>query len=97
MESYKIPFSTNDIYHPIRNRILELLLGGRKNEEELIGELMLEKVLHDKSYFKYHINTLLQAECVEQMDDFYFSLTRKGVVVLELLEFEITKNEILIK
>lgn len=68
------------INHPIRKRMLEVILDKPVDKESLITQLINEGVLPDASHFKYHASMLLNAECIELQDGNYH-VTKAGEAV----------------
>ncbi|KKL90676.1 hypothetical protein LCGC14_1902320 [marine sediment metagenome] len=75
------------VNHPIRREILEII-----NKEELISKEILLKILIDKDLvedefvFKYNIDYLIKALCIESVLDeknkeIFYKITQSGKVV----------------
>jgi len=58
------------VNHPIRREMLTFINELEQiSEEELIDKLKKNDILDDKNMFKYNMDFLLQALCVEKVDD----------------------------
>jgi hypothetical protein len=58
------------VNHPIRREMLNFINEVEQiSEKELIDKLKANDILDDENMFKYNMDFLLQALCVEKVDD----------------------------
>lgn len=75
------------VNHPVRREILTLLSGkDGLSKENLVEKLLDRKLIKDEDAFKYHIDYLIKALCIElkrdekSSEEFYY-ITQEGKVI----------------
>ncbi|MFW9940644.1 MAG: hypothetical protein ACFFFT_06355 [Candidatus Thorarchaeota archaeon] len=57
------------VNHPIRREMLRMVFETESiQENELLHKLKEDNIIDDKNLFKYHMDFLLQALCVEKIE-----------------------------
>ncbi|MFX1375650.1 MAG: hypothetical protein ACFFA0_07545 [Promethearchaeota archaeon] len=57
------------VNHPIRREMLRIVYVEQSiQEKQLINKLIKEKIIEDTAIFNYHMDFLLQALCVEKIE-----------------------------
>jgi len=73
------------VNHPIRREMLEIINEKKRiSEKELIQILKDKDIINDDSIFKYNMDFLIKAFCVnkiEEDDAVYYEITQSGKVV----------------
>ncbi|MFW9950299.1 MAG: hypothetical protein ACFFKA_09285 [Candidatus Thorarchaeota archaeon] len=73
------------INHPIRRVILEMVQSSKRIfEPKLFEDLKKQGVLEDPTTFRYNIDFLLKALCIERIeeqDGSYYRITQAGKVI----------------
>ncbi|KKM60149.1 hypothetical protein LCGC14_1544790 [marine sediment metagenome] len=75
------------VNHPIRREILEIINKVELvSKEDLIKILIDKDVVQDKSVFKYNIDYLIKALCIESVIDeknkeIFYKITQSGKVI----------------
>ncbi|MGQ4873558.1 MAG: hypothetical protein ACP6IY_05725 [Promethearchaeia archaeon] len=73
------------VNHPIRREMLEIINEKKRiSEKELIQILKDKDIINDDSIFKYNMDFLIKAFCVnkiEEDDAVYYEITQSGEVV----------------
>ena len=73
------------VNHPIRREILDIVNDSQIiAKKELLKKLLDEKIISDGSMFKYNIDFLIRAFCLNQIekdDVIYYEITQSGKVV----------------
>ena len=73
------------VNHPIRREILNIINEvGIISKKELLKRLLTEKIISDESMFKYNIDFLIKAFCINQIekdDNIFYEITQSGKVV----------------
>jgi len=73
------------VNHPIRREILNIVNESKLTaKKKLIKRLLNEKIISDESMFKYNIDFLIKAFCINQIekdDDIFYEITQSGKVV----------------
>ncbi|MFX0029414.1 MAG: hypothetical protein ACFE8B_09405 [Candidatus Hermodarchaeota archaeon] len=58
------------VNHPIRREMLRIVYETEDiQEKELIKNLINENIIEDKNLFTYHMDFLLQALCIEKVEE----------------------------
>ena len=73
------------VNHPIRREILNIVNETKIiAKKKLFDELVSKEIIYDDSMFNYHIDFLIKAFCINQIekdDDIYYEITQSGKVV----------------
>ncbi len=73
------------VNHPIRRVILETVNEVKRiSKNKLLKTLLNKKVINDESVFKYNMDYLLKAFCVnkvEEENEIFYEITQSGQVV----------------
>ena len=73
------------VNHPIRREILNLVNESKIiAKKKLFDELITKEIISDESMFNYHIDFLIRAFCLNQIekdDSIYYEITQSGKVV----------------
>ena len=73
------------VNHPIRREILNIVNETKIiAKKKLFDELVSKEINNDDSMFNYHIDFLIKAFCINQIekdDDIYYEITQSGKVV----------------
>ena len=73
------------VNHPIRREILNIVNDSKIiAKKKLFDELSTKEIISDESMFKYNIDYLIKAFCINQIekdDDTYYEITQSGKVV----------------
>ncbi len=73
------------VNHPIRREILNIVNESKIiAKKQLLNQLLTEKIISDESMFKYNIDFLIKAFCINQIekdDNIFYEITQSGKVV----------------
>jgi len=72
------------VNHPVRKAMLQIINDSNKiSKTELINKLLESNVIAKEDMFDYHINFLLQTECVKKLDldNIEYEILQAGKVI----------------
>ncbi len=73
------------VNHPIRREILNIVNKEKRIlKEDLLNLLLENDIINDKSGFKYNMDYLIKAFCINEVkesDDIYYEITQGGKVI----------------
>ena len=74
------------VNHPVRKAMLQIINDSNKiSKTELLNKLIESNVIAKDDMFDYHMNFLLQTECVKKLDhendNMEYEITQAGKVI----------------